>query len=52
MKHIQHITMTDSLPAQASLIELQQKATVLTAFATALASWGNSLGIWQGLRDE
>ena len=52
MKHIEHITAPISLPAQASLIELQQKATVLGAFAAALASWGNTLGIWQGLRDE
>lgn len=52
MKHITHVSATRVAPVQASLLVWQQKAVVASAFASAVAAWGNSLGVWQGLLED
>ena len=52
MKHIKHVSIDQAVPAEASLIVWQQKATVLTAFAASATAWGNALGVWLGLQED
>lgn len=52
MKHIKTSSRILSAPAQASLIETQQKVAVFGAFAAALGVFGESIGILLGLQED
>jgi hypothetical protein len=52
MKHIKASSRIVSAPAQASLIETQQKVAVFGAFAAALGTFGETIGIFLGLQQD
>lgn len=54
MRHMQGITKTvrPPRPAEASLLEAQQKAVVIGAVAAALGALGEATAIWIGLIQE
>ena len=52
MKHLKATSRIASVPAQASLIEAQQKVGVFGAFAASLGTFGDAIGTFLGLGEE
>ena len=52
MKHLKTTSRNFAVPAKASLLETEQKIAVFGAFAAALGTLGESIGIILGIQAD